>query len=54
MEAAEQIKQHGLQNDLVERIKASEYFIPIREKIEDLLDPTTFVGMAPMQVSNFI
>ena len=50
MEAAAQVKQHGLENDLVDRIRASEYFAPIQEKLEDLLKPSTFIGRAPQQV----
>lgn len=50
MEAGAQVKQHGLENDLVDRIKASEYFAPIGEKIEDLLNPAAFIGRAPKQV----
>lgn len=50
MEAAAQVKQHGLENDLVDRIRASEYFLPIQEKLDDLLKPTTFIGRAPQQV----
>lgn len=51
MKAAAQVKQHGLENDLVQRIKVSDYFLPIREKLDSLLDPATFVGRAPLQVS---
>ena len=51
MEAGAQVKQHGLDNDLVDRIRSSEYFMPIREKLSDLLDAKTFVGRAPEQVS---
>lgn len=54
MEAGAQVKQHGLENDLVDRIKASEYFAPIKEKMEDILNPAAFVGRAPQQVSFFI
>ena len=50
MEAGAQVKQHGLDNDLVDRIKASEYFRDIREELNELLNPATFVGRAPQQV----
>ena len=50
MEAGAQVKQHGLENDLVDRIRASEYFAPIRERLHDLLNPATFIGRAPQQV----
>ena len=51
MEAGAQVKQHGLDNDLVDRIKASEYFRDIRDELSGLLNPATFVGRAPQQVS---
>lgn len=51
MEAGAQVKQHGLENDLVERIRSSEYFLPIRENLNELLDAKTFIGRAPQQVS---
>lgn len=54
MEAGAQVKQHGLENDLVGRIKASEYFAPIKEKMEDILKPAAFVGRAPQQVEEFL
>ena len=51
MEAGAQVKQHGLDNDLVDRIKESEYFRDIRDELSGLLNPATFVGRAPQQVS---
>lgn len=54
MEAGAQVKQHGLENDLVGRIKASEYFAPIKEKMEDILKPAAFVGRAPQQVKTLL
>lgn len=53
-EAGAQVKQHGLQNDLVDRIRSSSYFSPILNKLDSLLDPTTFVGRAPEQVTEFV
>ena len=51
MEAGSQVKNLGLENDLVDRIKKSEYFSPIHEKLAELLDPATFIGRATQQVS---
>lgn len=51
MEAGAQVKQHGLDNDLVDRIRSSDYFMPIWGKLSDLLDAKTFIGRAPEQVS---
>lgn len=53
-QAAHQVKQLGLENDLIERIKADSYFDPIKEDLTALLDPKSFVGRAPEQVEKFI
>ncbi|XP_011308437.1 adenylosuccinate lyase [Fopius arisanus] len=53
-QAGAQVKQHGLDNDLVERIKNDAYFNPIRHQLETLLEPSTFVGRSPEQVTEFI
>ena len=49
-EAGAQVKQHGKNNDLVERISASEYFTPVHGNLNKLLDPSAFIGRAPQQV----
>ena len=49
-EAGAQVEQHGRDNDLVERIRASDYFAPVHSKLEKLLYPSTFIGRAPQQV----
>ncbi|XP_051169446.1 adenylosuccinate lyase [Leptopilina boulardi] len=53
-EAGAQVKQHGLDNDLVERIRKDSYFQPILDQLDDLLEPATFVGRAPEQVLEFL
>ncbi|XP_034180682.1 adenylosuccinate lyase isoform X1 [Osmia lignaria lignaria] len=53
-EAGAQVKQHGLDNDLVERIRKDPYFKPILNQLKELLDPRTFVGRAPEQVTEFL
>lgn len=53
-EAGAQVKQHGLDNDLIDRIKMDPYFEPIIGQLDDLLNPSTFVGRAPEQVLEFI
>ena len=53
-EAARQVKQLGRDNDLIARIKGDDYFAPIAEGFDALLDPSTFVGRAPEQVAEFI
>lgn len=53
-EAGAQVKQHGLDNDLIERIKNDVYFKPILDQLDTLLDPSTFVGRSPQQVTEFL
>lgn len=53
-EAAAQVKQHGKDNDLIERVKADSYFAPILADLDKILDPTTFTGRALEQVVEFI
>lgn len=53
-EAAAEVKQKGRDNDLMDRIRGAAYFQPIREQIDALLKPETFVGRAPNQVLQFV
>lgn len=48
------MKQLGLENDLIERVKTDSYFDPIKEELDSLLDPKSFIGRAPEQVEKFI
>jgi len=53
-EAASVVKNEGKDNDLMERIKTCNYFAPIHTDLKELMDPATFVGRAPEQVTEFI
>jgi adenylosuccinate lyase len=53
-QAAAVVKQEGGDNDLIDRIRASEYFAPIHDQLDSLLDPSTFTGRAPQQVDRFL
>jgi adenylosuccinate lyase len=53
-EAAHQVKNLGLENDLIDRIRADTYFNPITASLHELLDPASFVGRAPEQVDVFV
>nr|CAD7575139.1 unnamed protein product [Timema californicum] len=53
-QAGARVKQEGLDNDLVKRIQRTPYFSPILPQLNDLLDPATFVGRAPEQVTEFL
>ncbi|KAG6905632.1 Phosphoribosylglycinamide formyltransferase [Tephrocybe rancida] len=53
-EAAHQVKNLGLENDLIDRIRLDPYFDPIKSQLDSLLDPASFVGRAPEQVDAFL
>ena len=53
-EAAAVVKNEGGQNDLIERIKRTPFFEPILGELEQLLDPSSFIGRAPQQADKFI
>uniref|UniRef100_A0A069DTY0 Adenylosuccinate lyase n=1 Tax=Panstrongylus megistus TaxID=65343 RepID=A0A069DTY0_9HEMI len=53
-EAAAQVKILGRANDLVDRIKKDAYFKPILSQLDKILDPSTFIGRASSQVSEFL
>ena len=48
--AAAVVKEHGGDNDLVQRIHSDSYFAAIHTELDHLLEPSTFVGRAPQQV----
>ncbi|KAL1612492.1 adenylosuccinase ade13 [Paraconiothyrium brasiliense] len=52
-EAGAEVKQHGRDNDLIERIKRTDFFKPILGELDSLLDPSTFIGRSPQQVESF-
>lgn len=53
-EAGQQVKKHGLENDLVDRIKADVYFAPILPELGEMLLSSTFIGRADRQVDSFV
>uniref|UniRef100_A0A8C9WH40 Adenylosuccinate lyase n=1 Tax=Scleropages formosus TaxID=113540 RepID=A0A8C9WH40_SCLFO len=53
-QAAAVVKQDGGDNDLLDRVKADSYFSPILDQLDALLDPKTFTGRAPQQVTRFL
>ncbi|KAL4985396.1 Cullin repeat-like-containing domain protein [Aspergillus falconensis] len=52
-QASDNVKKHGKNNDLLDRIRRTEFFAPILGELDALLDPSTFVGRAPQQVEKF-
>lgn len=53
-EAGHQVKGLGLENDLLDRVRADPYFEPIIADLDSLLDPASFIGRAPEQVDSFL
>ena len=49
-EAGNVVKQEGGDNDLLDRIRRTEYFKPIHYILDSLMDASTFIGRAPKQV----
>ena len=54
IEAGRQVKQHGLPNDLMDRIAADAAFGVTRAELEEDLRPELYVGRAPAQVDEFL
>ena len=52
-QAGDVVKKQGKDNDLIDRIKDDPFFTPVIDQIQDLQDPTKFVGRAPEQVLRF-
>ncbi|MCI0498654.1 MAG: adenylosuccinate lyase [Planctomycetales bacterium] len=50
--AAAQVKQHGLQNDLIERLKKDPAFAKVDFK--KVMNPKDYIGRAPQQVDEFV
>jgi adenylosuccinate lyase len=53
-QAGRVVKEEGGDNDLIERIRNDEFFQPIHAHLDTLLDPKSFVGRAPQQVTKFL
>ena len=54
IDAGIQVKQYGYKNDLIDRIKNDNNFSAIHHKLDDLMNPSLFIGRAPEQVDEFI
>ncbi|HEY8747435.1 MAG TPA: adenylosuccinate lyase [Tepidisphaeraceae bacterium] len=52
--AAEQVKLHGLANDLLPRLQNDEAFGSLGLSWDELLNPSRFVGRAPEQTDQFL
>ena len=52
-QASAVVKNEGGENDLVERIKNTEYFKPVWNDIDGMMDPKLYVGRAPEIVQRY-
>ena len=54
MEAGRNVKELGLENNLLDLIAADESFGLTREQLEKTMDPKLYVGRAPSQVEEYL
>jgi len=54
MEAGRNVKENGLENNLLELIAADKTFGLNMEELDKMTDPSLYVGRAPGQVIEFI
>lgn len=54
MDAGVVVKGEGKPNDLLERIAKDPLFAAIHSKLDNMVDPSLFVGRAPEQVDEFL
>lgn len=54
MDAAERVTNGDGENDLIARIRNDKAFAAVRDKLDELLRPESFVGRAPEQVDEFL
>ncbi|KAI5299908.1 hypothetical protein KEM56_002888 [Ascosphaera pollenicola] len=52
-QASAVVKLEGGENDLIARIKKTEFFAPVWDEIDGMLDPKKFIGRCPEQVERF-
>ena len=54
MEAGRNVKERGLDNNLLELIAADDAFPMTLEELQKTMDPSKYVGRAPSQVKEFV
>jgi adenylosuccinate lyase len=52
-QASDVVKNQGGKNDLIERIKKTEFFSPVWDSVDGMLDPKNFIGRCPEQVQRY-
>ena len=53
-DAAKDVKERGLENNLLDRILKDEAFTLTKKELENMVHPKNFIGRAPSQVREFI
>ena len=54
MKAGENVKIFGGENNLLELIKSDEVFACVKDRLDEMVEPKTFIGRAPSQVKEYI
>ena len=54
MEAGRNVKEKGLDNNLLELIAKDPAFNLSEEELKSTMDPSKYVGRAPIQVENYL
>ena len=54
MQAAQNVKENGEDNNLLDLIKQDKLFAAVHAKLDEILDTKKFIGRAPSQVVEFI
>lgn len=52
-QASDVVKKEGGKNDLIERIKATPFFAPVKDEIDGILDPKNFIGRSAQQCERY-
>ena len=52
--AGKNVKEKGLENNLLELIKDDKFFDINEDELEEVLDPSKYIGRCPSQVDEFI
>ncbi len=54
MEAARNVKERGLENNLIELLKTDPAFDAVKDLLDGILAPENFIGRAPAQVEEYL
>lgn len=54
MEAGSHVKRDGLDNDLIDLIAKDERFSPIRDSLNEVMDPKKYIGCAVFQTEEYL